>query len=121
MNPKTGLMQELYKFKSRRGQMWIQWFSYKTLKSMDEELAELSDSEDPSRHWLWPLTGEVFWQGVYEKERSLLRRMKEEKKQKSKEKQIRMRKRQRQKVIGKFVKPPPEEMDNSTSSVIEEK
>ncbi|KAI4328856.1 hypothetical protein L6164_021179 [Bauhinia variegata] len=121
VNPETGLMQEQHKFKSRRGKMWIKWFSYSTLKSMDEELAELSDSgklSSSSRYRLWPSTGEVFWQGVYEKERNLRNKEKEKKKQKSKEKQTRMRKRLRQQVIGKFVKPPPEDVESANSTML---
>ncbi|TKY64007.1 biosynthetic process [Spatholobus suberectus] len=117
VDPETGLMQEQHKFKSRKGQMWIKWFSYSTLKSMDEDLAELSDSEDPGRHWLWPSTGEVFWQGVYERERSLRHKEKEKRKQKSIEKLNRMRKRHRQQVIGKYIKPPPDE-ESSNSSML---
>lgn len=108
-------------FKNRRGKMWIKWFSYTTLKSMDEDLAELADSEDPTRHWLWPSTGEVFWQGVYERERNLRHKEKEKKKQKSLEKLIRMRKRHRQQVIGKYVKPLPELEESSNSSLLEVK
>ncbi|MED6133322.1 hypothetical protein PIB30_027355 [Stylosanthes scabra] len=118
VNPETGQMLEKHKFKSRKGQMWIKWFSYSTLKSMDEELAELSESEDPSRHWLWPMTGEVFWQGVLERERNLRHKEKEKRKQKSIEKLNRMRRRKRQQVIGKYVKPPPEwEEENSNSTM----
>ncbi|MED6112412.1 hypothetical protein PIB30_061490 [Stylosanthes scabra] len=118
VNPETGQMLEQHKFKSRRGQMWIKWFSYSTLKSMDEELAELSESEDPSRHWLWPTTGEVFWQGVLERERNLRHKEKEKRKQKSIEKLNRMKRRKRQQVIGKYVKPPPEwEEENSNSTM----
>ncbi|KAL2336096.1 hypothetical protein Fmac_010542 [Flemingia macrophylla] len=116
VDPETGLMQEQHKFKGRRGQMWIKWFSYTTLKSMDEDLAELSDSEDPTRHWLWPSTGEVFWQGVYERERSLRHKEKERRKRKSLEKQSRMKKRHHQQVIGKYIKPPPDvEISNSSA------
>ncbi|KAE9595449.1 hypothetical protein Lal_00031236 [Lupinus albus] len=118
VNPETGVMEEQHKFKSRRGQMWIKWFSYSTLKSMDEDLAELSDSEDPSRHWLWPLTGEVFWHGLYERERNLRQKEKEKRKQKSLEKLNRMRRRHRQRVIGKYVKPPPEVEESSNSSLL---
>ncbi|KAK7274270.1 hypothetical protein RIF29_15353 [Crotalaria pallida] len=121
VNPETGAMQEQHKFKSRRGKMWIKWFSYNTLKGMDEDLAELSDSEDPSRHWLWPLTGEVFWQGLYEREKNVRQREKEKRKQKSLEKQDRMRRRHRQQVIGKYVKPPPEGEEFSNSSLLEVK
>jgi len=118
VNPETGLMQEQHKFKSRRGKMWIKWFSYSTLKNMDEDLAELSDSEDPNKHWLWPSTGEVFWQGLYERERSLRHKEKEKRKQKSLEKLNRMRKRHRQQVIGKYVKPPPDLEESSNSTLL---
>lgn len=118
VNPENGLMQEQHAFKNRRGQMWITWFSYNTLKSMDEDLAELLDSEDPNRHWLWPSTGEVFWQGLYERERSLRNKEKEKRKQKSLEKLTRMRKRHRQPVIGKYVKPPPDLEESSNSSLV---
>ncbi|KAJ7951241.1 glycosyl transferase family 1 protein [Quillaja saponaria] len=118
LNPETGLMQEQHKFKNRRGKMWIKWFSYSTLKSMDEDLAETSDSEDASRRWLWPLTGEVFWHGIFERERNLRHREKEKRKQKSREKLTRMRNRHRQKVIGKYVKPPPEEVESLNTSML---
>jgi hypothetical protein len=118
VNPETGVMQEQHKFKSRRGKMWIKWFSYSTLKNMDEDLAELSDSEDPNKHWLWPSTGEVFWQGLYERERSLRHKEKEKRKQKSLEKLNRMRKRHRQQVIGKYVKPPPDLEESSNSTLL---
>ncbi|WJX86891.1 hypothetical protein P8452_69140 [Trifolium repens] len=118
VNPETGLMQEQHNFKNRRGQMRIKLFSYNTLKNMDEDLAELSDSEDPNRHWLWPSTGEVFWQGLYERERSLRHKEKEKRKQKSLEKLNRMRKRHRQQVIGKYVKPPPDMEESSNSSLL---
>lgn len=113
MNPETGQMQEQHNFKNCKGHMWIKWFSYTTLKSMDEDLAELSDSKATGGHWLWPSTGEVFWHGVYERERNLLHKEKEKRKQKSIEKLNRMRKRHRQKGIGKYVKPPPEEEEGS--------
>jgi hypothetical protein len=115
VNPETGEMQEHHRLKSRRGQMWIRWFSYTTLKSMDEDLAEEADSEHPNRRWLWPSTGEVFWQGVYERERTLRHRQKEDRRQKSKEKIDRIRRRTHQKVIGKYVKPPPGMKNSNTS------
>ncbi|KAL5572028.1 hypothetical protein UlMin_021625 [Ulmus minor] len=117
VNPESGEMQEQHRFKSRRGQMWVKWFSYSTLKSMDEDLAEESDSEHPIRHWLWPSTGEVLWQGMYERERNLRHQQKERRKQKSKEKLDRMRRRNRQKVIGKYVKPPPDDSENSNTTL----
>ncbi|GMH00463.1 hypothetical protein Nepgr_002302 [Nepenthes gracilis] len=118
INPESGVMMEQHGLEKRRGQMWVKWFSFATLKSMDEDLAEEADSDRPRRRrWLWPLTGEVFWQGVYEKERSLRQQQKEKKRQQSRSKLARMRKRTHQKAIGKYVKPPPEEMENENSTL----
>ncbi|KAJ6841713.1 uncharacterized protein M6B38_304815 [Iris pallida] len=108
VNPETGAMQEQHKLKSRRGQMWIKWFSFATLKSMDEDLAEESDSDHPQRRWLWPSTGEVFWQGIYERERTMRHQQKEKRRQQSKDKIRRIKRRARQKTLGKYVKPPAE-------------
>lgn len=116
VNPESGVMQEQHKLKNRRGQMWIKWFQFSTLKIMDEELAEVADSDPPKRRWLWPLTGEVFWQGVYERERNLRNRQKEKRRQQSKDKISRIRKRARQKTIGKYVKPPPEDIIDFNST-----
>ncbi|PSS03984.1 Glycosyl transferase, family 1 protein [Actinidia chinensis var. chinensis] len=118
VNPETGAMQEQHKLKNRRGQMWAKWFSYTTLKNMDEDLAEEYDSDHPRRRWLWPSTGEVFWQGMYEKERNLRNREKERRKQESKDKIERIKRRQHQKPIGKFVKPPPEAAEDSNSKYV---
>lgn len=118
VNPENGAMHEQHKLKNRRGQMWVKWFSYTTLKSMDEDLAEVYDSDQPRRRWLWPSTGEVFWQGVYEKERKRRNREREERTRLSKEKHDRMKKRNHQPIIGKYVKPPPEEgVEDSNSTV----
>ncbi|KAJ4823972.1 hypothetical protein Tsubulata_039229 [Turnera subulata] len=117
VNPDTGSMQEQHKISSRRGKMWVKWFAYSTLKSMDEDLAEEADSDRPKRRWLWPSTGEVFWQGIFEKERDQRMRQKEQRKQHSKDKLRRMRSKHRQKVIGKYVKPPPEDVENSNSTM----
>ncbi|KAJ8900578.1 hypothetical protein K2173_025355 [Erythroxylum novogranatense] len=119
VNPETGLMQEQHKLENRRGKMWVKWFSLTTLKSMDEDLAEEADSDRPKRRWLWPSTGEVVWQGVFDKERNLRNRQKEKRRQQSRDKLSRMRKKRRQKVIGKYVKPPPdEELENSNSTTL---
>ncbi|KAI0515831.1 hypothetical protein KFK09_008499 [Dendrobium nobile] len=109
VNPETGAMHEQHQLKRRRGKMWIKWFLFSTLKSMDEDLAEESDDSDrPNRRWLWPSTGEVFWQGIYDRERSIRHHQKEKRKQQSKEKIRRIRSRTRQKSLGKYIKPPPE-------------
>ncbi|CAN1309145.1 hypothetical protein LINPERPRIM_LOCUS27589 [Linum perenne] len=119
INPETGAMQEQHSIKNRRGKMWVKWFSYSTLKSMDEELAEEADSDHPRRRWLWPSTGEIYWGGMFEKERKMMNQQKEKRKQLSKDKLSRMRKKRRQKTIGKFVKPPPEdEGENSNSTML---
>ncbi|XP_007051667.2 PREDICTED: uncharacterized protein LOC18614048 [Theobroma cacao] len=118
VNPETGVMQEYHKLKGRRGIMWVKWFSFNTLKGMDEDLAEEADSDHPKRRWLWPSTGEVVWQGVLERERNLRNRQKEKRKQKSKDKQERMRHKYHQKALGKYVKPLPEEMQNSNSTIV---
>lgn len=99
--------------------MWVKWFSYSTIKSMDEDLAEEADLDRSlRRRWLWPSTGEVFWHGVFERERNLRNQQKEKRKQKSKEKLDRMRRRNRQKVIGKFVKPPPDDDTRSLNTTV---
>ncbi|KAJ3671055.1 hypothetical protein LUZ60_008481 [Juncus effusus] len=116
VDPKTGSMQEIHHLNTRKNQMMIQWFSFQTLKSMDEDLAEEFDLDgSESKRWIWPKTGEVYWQGVLERERNLRQREKERKKQQSKDKIERIKKRARQKTLGKFIKPPPEE-NNSTST-----
>ncbi|XP_040380696.1 uncharacterized protein LOC102715814 [Oryza brachyantha] len=109
INPKTGAMQEQHLLNGRRGQMSIQWFSFATLKSMDEDLAEEFDEDHPDRRWLWPKTGEVFWQGLYERERNIRQQEKERRKQQSKDKIQRIKKRARQKTLGRYIKPPPED------------
>ncbi|KAL8172514.1 hypothetical protein V2J09_024318 [Rumex salicifolius] len=118
INPETGAMKEHHMLKGRKGQMWVKWFLFSTLKSMDEDLAEEADSEPSKRRWLWPSTGEVFWQGMYEKERILRLKDKEKRRQKSKDKLQRMRRRTHQKVLGKFVKPDIEEETENGNSTL---
>ncbi|KAG2590197.1 hypothetical protein PVAP13_5NG280500 [Panicum virgatum] len=117
VNPETGVMQEQHQLSGRRGQMSVQWFSYATLKSMDEELAEEFDSDHPDRRWLWPQTGEVFWQGLYERERTMRQHEKERRKQQSRDKIQRIKKRARQKTLGKYIKPPPEDIGGSNHTM----
>ncbi|KAK4793611.1 hypothetical protein SAY86_024046 [Trapa natans] len=119
VDPLTGLMQEQHRLHNRKGRMWIKWFSYVTLKSMDEDYAEEFDSDHPRRRWLWPSTGEIFWQGVLERERSQRHKQKERRKQLSKEKIERIKRRQHQKALGKYIKPPLEELDNSNTTTVQ--
>ncbi|KAL2892091.1 D-inositol 3-phosphate glycosyltransferase [Bienertia sinuspersici] len=118
VNPETGMMQEQHSLQNRRGHMWVKFFHFRTLKSMDEDLAEEADTEERKRHWLWPQTGEVFWQGVYEKEREQRKKVKAERKRKNKEKveRIKTRNSKHMKPIDKYVKPPPEETSKSTTT-----
>ncbi|XP_078429041.1 glycosyl transferase family 1 protein [Wolffia australiana] len=122
VDPATGAMEDQHPLTQRRGVMRIRWFGFATLKSMDEDLAEESDSDrpdGPGRPWLWPLTGEVYWQGIRDRERSQRLQQKEKKKQESKDKIKRMKSRAHQKTLGKYVKPPPEDADsNSTVAAV---
>ncbi|XP_020517679.1 uncharacterized protein LOC18425470 isoform X2 [Amborella trichopoda] len=113
ISPQTGAMHEHHRLKGRRGgHMWVKWFSYPLLKSMDEDLAEESDFDNQlDRRWLWPQTGEVYWQGVYERERNHRQKEKAERKRRSKDKQRRIRGRTHQRTLGKYIKPPPEDRD----------
>ncbi|KAK8938267.1 hypothetical protein KSP40_PGU005962 [Platanthera guangdongensis] len=109
-------MQEQHQLSRRRGKMWIRWFSFSTLKSIDEDLAEEFDSDHPSRRWLWPSTGEVFWQGIQDRERNMRHRQKEKRRQQSKDKIRRIKSRTRQKSLGKYIKPRPEAITQHNSS-----
>ncbi|GAA0139496.1 transferase [Lithospermum erythrorhizon] len=121
VNSTSGFMEEQHKLKNRRGHMWLKWFQFNTLKSMDEDLAEEVDTDHPKRRWLWPSTGEVFWKGIYEKEKGMRNKEKEKRKQQSRDKILRIRNRTRQKALGKYVKPPPEEVETLNSTVVSAK
>lgn len=87
INPRDGSLEEQHPLPQRRGLMWAKYFNFTLLKSMDEDLAEAADDNDhPRERWLWPLTGEVHWKGVYEREREERYRLKMDKKRKTKEK-----------------------------------
>ncbi|KAK6137872.1 hypothetical protein DH2020_028380 [Rehmannia glutinosa] len=102
IDPHTGLLKEQHPVEQRKGFMWAKYFNITLLKSMDEDLAEAADDNDhPYRTWLWPLTGEVYWQGVYEREREERYRLKMDKKRKTKEKLLdRLKHGYRQKTLG---------------------
>lgn len=54
---------------------------------MDEDLAEKADDGFYlNSNWLWPLMGEVHWQGVFDREREERYVRKMDKKRKAKEK-----------------------------------
>lgn len=87
MDPHTGSLEEQHPVEQRKGFMWAKYFNFTLLKSMDEDLAEAADDGDhPREMWLWPLTGEVHWQGIYEREREERYRQKMDKKRKTREK-----------------------------------
>ncbi|XP_074366325.1 uncharacterized protein LOC141707188 isoform X1 [Apium graveolens] len=102
INPETGLLEEQHPVEQRKPFMWAKYFDITLLKRMDEDLAEAADDGDhPSKMWLWPLTGEVYWQGVYEREREERYRLKMDKKRKTKEKLLeRMKYGYKQKSLG---------------------
>lgn len=86
IDPRSGLVEEQHPVEQRKEFMWARYFNITLLKSMDEDLAEAADDNDhPRKMWLWPLTGEVHWQGIYEREREERYRLKMEKKRKTKE------------------------------------
>ncbi|KAK7343931.1 hypothetical protein VNO77_13063 [Canavalia gladiata] len=103
INPNTGSMEEQHPIVQRKGFMWAKYFNFSLLKSMDEDLAEAADDGDhPREMWLWPMTGEVHWQGVYEREREERYRLKMDKKRKTKEKLYeRMKYGYKQKSLGR--------------------
>ncbi|KAI5063832.1 hypothetical protein GOP47_0020502 [Adiantum capillus-veneris] len=98
VDPKTGIMREQHPLEGRQGQMWVKYFVYSTLKSMDEDLAEeFDDGQHDGR--LWPQTGEVYWQGMFERERREHINQRLEKKKKNKERLKRIQSRYRQKPL----------------------
>ncbi|KAL6977154.1 hypothetical protein U1Q18_025948 [Sarracenia purpurea var. burkii] len=103
IDPHTGSLEEQHPIEHRKGYMWAKYFNFPLLKSMDEDLAEaVDDGDHPSDMWLWPLTGELYWQGVYEREREERYRLKMDKKRKTREKLFgRMRYGYRQKSLGR--------------------
>ena len=101
VDPKTGTMNEQHALESRHGRMWVKFFNRDILKAMDEDLAQAADDSDfPRERWLWPLTGEVFWEGIFERERLERWRLREERKQKQKEKQALIRSRLKHQALG---------------------
>ncbi|OIV90590.1 hypothetical protein TanjilG_01671 [Lupinus angustifolius] len=102
INPNTGSMEEQHPVGQRKGFMWAKYFNFSLLKTMDEDMAEAADDGDhPRDMWLWPMTGEVHWQGIYEREREERYRLKMDKKRKTKEKLYdRMKNGYKQKTLG---------------------
>ncbi|XP_052730628.1 uncharacterized protein LOC108321965 isoform X2 [Vigna angularis] len=103
INPNTGSTEEQHPIEQRKGFMWVKYFNFSLLKSMDEDLAEAADDGDhPRDMWLWPMTGEVHWHGVFEREREERYRLKMDKKRKTKEKLFeRMKYGYKQKSLGR--------------------
>ncbi|KAK6929129.1 Glycosyl transferase, family 1 [Dillenia turbinata] len=103
IDPHTGVIEEQHPIEQRMGFLWAKYFNFTLLKSMDEDMAEAADDGDhPRAMWLWPLTGEVHWQGIYEREREERYRLKMDKKRKTKEKLFeRMKFGYKQKTLGR--------------------
>ncbi|XP_062205511.1 uncharacterized protein LOC133907474 [Phragmites australis] len=70
LNPVTGDIREQHPL-DERNEMWVKFFNFTLLKSMDEDLAEEADDgmHPGNDQWLWPLTGQVFWPGIADRER----------------------------------------------------
>lgn len=89
LNPRSGLLEEQHPLEERKEFMWSKFFNITLLKAMDSDLAEATDDDDrPRPSWLWPLTGEVFWEGIYEREREERYRLKMENKRISRQKKL---------------------------------
>lgn len=103
IDPHSSMFEEQHPVAQRHGFMWAKYFNFTLLKGMDEDLAEAADDGDFQRDaWLWPLTGEVHWQGIYEREREERYRIKMDKKRKIKEKLLeRLKYGYRQKSLGR--------------------
>ncbi|KAF3434117.1 hypothetical protein FNV43_RR25220 [Rhamnella rubrinervis] len=103
IDPHSGSLEEQHPIEKRQGFMWAKYFNITLLKSMDEDLAEAADDDDrPTETWLWPLTGEIHWQGMYDREREERYRLKMDKKRKTKDKLIeRMKSGYKQKPLGR--------------------
>ncbi|CAN4126505.1 unnamed protein product [Withania somnifera] len=101
INPHSGVLEEQHLIEQRKGYMWAKYFNMTLLKSMDEDLAEAADDNyHPYETWLWPLTGEVYWNGIFEREREERYRQKMDKKRKTREKLLeRMKYGYRQKTL----------------------
>ncbi|KAG0459127.1 hypothetical protein HPP92_022255 [Vanilla planifolia] len=85
LDPHSGDIKEQHPFKQRL--MWSKYFDRSLLKRMDEDFAEEADDNmHPTDTWLWPLTGEVHWQGILDREREERYRKKMDKKRRIKEK-----------------------------------
>ncbi|XP_072963203.1 uncharacterized protein [Typha angustifolia] len=85
LDPISGELREQHPVVQR--EMWVKYFNFTLLKSMDEDLAEdADDGMHSGGPWLWPSTGEVHWQGIFEREREERYRQKMDKKRKTKEK-----------------------------------
>ncbi|OEL23351.1 hypothetical protein BAE44_0015636 [Dichanthelium oligosanthes] len=70
LDPVTGDTREQHPLDGRN-EMWVKFFNFTLLKSMDEDLAEEADDgmHPGNDQWLWPLTGQVFWPGIADRER----------------------------------------------------
>lgn len=70
LDPVTGDTREQHPL-DERNEMWVKFFDFTLLKSMDEDLAEEADDgmHPGNDQWLWPLTGQVFWPGIADRER----------------------------------------------------
>ncbi|XP_022993256.1 uncharacterized protein LOC111489326 [Cucurbita maxima] len=104
LTPRSGSLEEQHPLEERQDFMWSKFFNITLLKAMDADLAEAADDGDhPRTKWLWPLTGDVFWEGMYARKRKERHRHKVEKRTKSRHKKSGNRRNHehKQKPLGK--------------------
>ncbi|KAJ4802999.1 UDP-Glycosyltransferase superfamily protein [Rhynchospora pubera] len=102
LNPVTAQLSEQHPLEQRRGLIWSKYFQRTLLKTMDEDLAEEADDGIyVNSRRLWPLLGEVHWQGVFDREREQRYVKKMDKKRKAKERLLdRQKHGYKQKALG---------------------
>ncbi|KAL4186506.1 hypothetical protein AMTRI_Chr09g34260 [Amborella trichopoda] len=98
IDPISGLLEEQHPIQKRIGSMWVTHFNSTLLKEMDEDWAEEAGDDDhplsSSRGsmWLWPLTGEVYCNLIFDKEHAEKERARMEKSSRDKEKLLKRQK-----------------------------
>lgn len=90
IDPLSGELSEQHPVELRKGKMWVKYFNFSLLKSMDEDFAEEADDDLPTKDpkWLWPQTGQVHWQGILDREREDRYRKKMNKLKRNQQKQL---------------------------------
>lgn len=100
VNRTTGLLTEHHPVVRRGQKMWRKFFLRRTLKSIDEDWAEITEEEpEVMKNRLWPLTGEVWWKGASIR----VKKAREERVKLKRLKEIKNDVNRKQKTVGKFL------------------